>query len=971
MRPETTKTTDAVRALARRLADYAVLAHDPAVPAATAGYWEMSRADYAAVDDAVRGLLADDPDGARAHTVLTAAPHAPESHRELAEHLAGALRRRPARQARLSALAGAADRNIWLDHHLGDRHSGDTKPLGLEEVRALVRPRAEPPAAEGRQVHVVIPFRDRTGGGRARNLLACLVALRDQDYEAGPVRVTVVETDDRPRWRELVEPLVDSYVFAGHHGRFNKSWTVNVGVAAGAAGAAEPARVCVCVLDADILVDRSFVRRNVRRFLDDGHTAHVCCDRSLSLDGPSTAEAITRRCSAGDAEVPLDVLRGVLLREPPGGALWVRGDAYDDVGGFDERFEGWGGEDEDITRRLSRSGDFRRYRDEPLLHLDHPRPPMRDNAEQPFNAHVEMGTWDGRDGYGDPLKYTADGTRSAAVIDFSATARPPGPLMWGQRLLWNDCRWMGEKDYYFNMTVSVPVPPGRRLAEVLDCLRQLVHRHEALRSRVVVASDGEPRQEVAASGTIDVLLAEAAREKVDEVAADCRAELFGRSFHLADEWPVRPGVVSVGGEPVRVTLVLSHVFADAGAAGVLAEELTELLAGTSPRDLLGQPPAQPLDRAAHENSPAGRRLSGNALRRLEKQLRSIPQTMFPGPESEPDPYRYRRMEMRSPALTEALRRIADRENASTSTVLLATVALVLATATGHRTAVFKTVLGNRAFPGLERLVSNTLSNGVVPIEIEDVAFAELVGSVGRVTMGNLLRSQCDPTERDAVTARVSHERGVHVDLSVFFNDTRDITGGREPRVRPEADLEALSSTTRTAWVGEWERQDAKFFFHTRTVGDCDHVYAMVDTAYLPSASVEHLLRGIERVAVGVADADRPVGELRELLGTHGPVAPVRGSDWLLVDHCWVRLADVRTVLAAALPKWPSEVVVAEGPDGPALTAHVACDDPSADPDELHRAVVAALPAFPAAVAPSRYLITPPGGLPDGPAGHRR
>ncbi|MFI1249620.1 condensation domain-containing protein [Streptomyces anulatus] len=963
MRPE---TTNAVRALARRLADYAVLAHDPAVPAATAGYWERSRADYAAVDETVCGLLADDPNGARAHTALTAAPHDPDRHRELAEHLAGALHGSPAVQARLRALVGAADGNIWLDHHLGDRHSGDTKPIGLEEVRALVRPRTELPTAEGRQVHVVIPFRDRTGGGRARNLLACLIALRDQDYGAGPIRVTVVETDDRPRWRELVEPLVDFYVFARHGGRFNKSWTVNVGV-----GTVDDGSACVCVLDADILVDRSFVRRNVRRFLDDGHTAHICCDRSLSLDGPSTAEAIGRRCRAGDAGVPWDVLRGVLLREPPGGALWVRGDAYHDVGGFDERFEGWGGEDEDITRRLSRSGDFRCYADAPLLHLDHPRPPMRDSAEQPFNAHVEMGSWDGRDGYGDPLKYTAEGPRSVAVIDFSATARPPGPLMWGQRLLWNDSRWMGEKDHYFNMTVSVPVPPGRRRADVLDCLRQLVHRHEALRSRVVVASDGEPRQEVAASGAIDVLLAEASSEKADEVAADCRAELFGRSFHLADEWPVRPCVVSVGGEPVRVTLVLSHVFADAGAAGVLAEELTELLVGTALQDLPGQPPAQPLDRAGHENSPAGRRLSANALRRLEKQLRSIPQTMFPGPESEPDPYRFRRMEMRSPALTEALRRIAAREGASTSTVLLAIVALVLATATGHRTAVFKTVLGNRAFPGLERLVSNTLSNGLVPVEIEDVDFAELVGSVGRVMMGNLLRSQCDPTERDAVTARVSHERGVHMDLSVFFNDTRDITGGREPRVRPEADLGALSATTRTSWVGEWERQDAKFFFHTRSVGDCDNVYAMVDTAFLPSASVEPLLRGIERVAVRAADADRPVRELRELLGTHGPAGPVRGPDWLLVDHCWVRLADVRAALAAALPDWPSEVVVAEGEDGPALTAHVACADSSGAPEELHRAVVAVLPDFPAAIAPSRYLITPPGGLPDAPAGQRR
>ncbi|UZI32364.1 condensation domain-containing protein [Streptomyces sp. VB1] len=959
----TTGITLAGRALARRLADYAVLAHDPAVPAATAGYWEMSRAHYTAVDGETRGLLAAGPAVAQAHRALVARPDDPARHRELTRLLTGTLHRFPPEQARLGALVGATDREIWLDHHLGDRHTPGRAPFEPEEVHALARPRAKPPGADGPQVHVVIPFRDRTGGGRTRNLLACLIALRDQDYAAGPVRVTVVETDAHPRRRELIEPLVDSYVFAAHDGRFNKSWTVNVGVVAEGAGSAY-----TCVLDADILVDRSFVRRNVQRFLDDGHTAHVCSDRSLSLDAPSTAEAIARRCGAGDADVPLDVLRGVLLREPPGGALWTRSDAYAEVGGFDERFEGWGGEDEDITRRLRRSGDFRRYGDAPLLHLDHPRPPMRDDAEQPFNAHVEMGAWDGGDGYGDPFAYTGAAPRSTVAIAFSATARPPGPLMWGQRLLWNDSQWLGENDHYFNMTVSVPVPPGPRLTEVLDCLRHLVQRHEAPRSRVVLTPAGEPLQEVLPSGSIDVLLAEAAPDTVDEIAVQCHAELFGRSFHLADAWPMRPCVVSVQGAPARVTLVLSHVFADAGAAAVLAEELTELLAGTAIGELPGQPPAQPLDRAAYENSPAGRKLSAIALRRLDGQLRSIPQTMFPGPILTPDPYRFRRMEMRSPALTEALRRTADREKASTSTVLLATLALVLATATGQRTAVFKTVLSNRAFPDLERLVGNALSNGVVPVGIEDVTFARLVDAVGRVMMGNLLRSQCDPTERDAVTAAVAHERGVHVDLSVFFNDTRDITGGREPRMRSEADLDALSAQTRTSWVGAWERQDAKFFFHTRSDSDCDPVYAMVDTAFLPSASVDALLRGLERVAVRVAEADRPVRELRKLLAKHGLDAPVRGPDWLLVDHCWVRPADVEAALAAALPAWPSEVSVTEGEDGPTLTAHVACGDPSVSSQDLHRAVVAVLPDFPAAMAPSRYLITPAGGPPAGAAG---
>ncbi|MFI9721891.1 galactosyltransferase-related protein [Streptomyces sp. NPDC052396] len=394
--------TDA-RKLAERLTAHAVLAHDPAVPQIAADYWELSEAHYRAVDALLTGFLHGRPEARPLYTALVTDTADLAPQHALRDRLTGLLEDASGEErAELSAAVAEADRHIWIDYHLGAGHRGGLAGGGLPED-GLPGGGDGPVADFGRrgradaQVHVVIPFRDREGGGlRTRNLLACLRSLADQEAGAAPW-VTVVETDEVPRSRELLAPLVDSYVFAEKSGLFNKSWAVNVGVA----GAPHPFPY-TCVLDADILVDRSFVRRNTGRIAGGGHGTHLPFRWSLSLDESSTLGAL--RIRAEHADVPYEALRGLLLREPPGGCVWTRTEIFDKVGGFDERYEGWGGEDDDVIARLSGAAPVVRFED-PLLHLNHPRPQMTREG-QPFNAHIEPLSW-APERYGDPLKFTA------------------------------------------------------------------------------------------------------------------------------------------------------------------------------------------------------------------------------------------------------------------------------------------------------------------------------------------------------------------------------------------------------------------------------------------------------------------------------------------------------------------------------------------------------------------------------------
>ncbi|WP_016910046.1 galactosyltransferase-related protein [Streptomyces xiaopingdaonensis] len=382
---------------ARRLTAYAVLAHDPAVPSIAADYWEKSTDHYRAVDGALRAFLdrADDTGQARAaYRSLTEDPADWPRHAALRDSLRSLLATCPEETRALAAEAAAADRHIWIDYHLGDRHTG--RLPAAEPHRAASATAQAGPA----EVWIVIPFRDREGGARTSNLLACLRALADQAEGPGH-RVMVVESDGAPRSRALIEPLVDRYVFAPKQGTFNKSWTVNVG----AVDARADSLPYLCVLDADILVDRAFVARNVGRLSSGTHGAHLPFRWSLSLDAVSSRNAVELRTGQGAADVPEDVLRGLLLREPPGGCVWLRTETFHRVGGFDERYEGWGGEDDDFAARLAATDRLVRY-DDQLLHLDHPRPLMVRDDGTPFNAHVEPMSWRPGTEYGLRDKFT-------------------------------------------------------------------------------------------------------------------------------------------------------------------------------------------------------------------------------------------------------------------------------------------------------------------------------------------------------------------------------------------------------------------------------------------------------------------------------------------------------------------------------------------------------------------------------------
>ena len=356
--------------LATAAVDSLVVASDPAARGASAYYWDRGRPWTEAVVRAVTG--SEDPVIRTLGHDLVADPGDPAGYFSLRSALTEAAPGDPSRAA-IYDLAWRAECNSRLGYLLGPAYARDEPPVPAAELEDL--PAGEPPDSTGPQagaeVLIVIPFADRGAGrDRLRNLLACLLSLRDQSYPRERYQVTVVESDEVARWGEVIRPRADHYLFAPKPGAFNKSWTVNAGVIH-TPGEHE----VICILDADVLVDRQFVERNAARFRRPGTGGHLTYRNMLSLDPPATSHAIRDRLERGAAQPSPDHFRGFVLRRPPGCCIWVRSAAFHRIGGMDERYEGWGGEDYDFLHRLDLEAPLDSY-DDWLVHMHHPPSPF-------------------------------------------------------------------------------------------------------------------------------------------------------------------------------------------------------------------------------------------------------------------------------------------------------------------------------------------------------------------------------------------------------------------------------------------------------------------------------------------------------------------------------------------------------------------------------------------------------------------
>lgn len=227
----------------------------------------------------------------------------------------------------------------------------------------------------------ILTYRQGEGKERRRNLDAVIRSLaiyRNLD-------VIVVEQDAVPRLEgDLPHPRARQ-LFTYNPGPFNKSWGLNVGVRVSRSP-------WLMFLDADLVLGLAV--EEAAKLLAAGYSIVKPYVRLFDLD-----EAESRRVRNGEFDwVPERPTSGAVDREtqgefPPfaGGAMMMTRPVYDRMGGWDERFVGWGGEDDAMSFALERARVPGTQLDvRPAVHLHHPRSPSTTSGQPHYRANLAL-----------------------------------------------------------------------------------------------------------------------------------------------------------------------------------------------------------------------------------------------------------------------------------------------------------------------------------------------------------------------------------------------------------------------------------------------------------------------------------------------------------------------------------------------------------------------------------------------------
>lgn len=164
------------------------------------------------------------------------------------------------------------------------------------------------------------------------------------------IEVVLVEQDRRPQLTPASLSPNCTYCFVHNEGPFNKAWGLNVGFRNSSGSV-------VGFGDADMVMDAAALMDCYARCHNE-FEAMKPYDRHVDLT-PEESEHVRNGNWTANPD------RHGLPRNREGvgefvcfcgGLFLIRRDAYEEVGGFDEQFLGWGGEDDAMSSKLSRLG---------------------------------------------------------------------------------------------------------------------------------------------------------------------------------------------------------------------------------------------------------------------------------------------------------------------------------------------------------------------------------------------------------------------------------------------------------------------------------------------------------------------------------------------------------------------------------------------------------------------------------------
>ncbi len=543
-------------------------------------------------------------------------------------------------------------------------------------------------------------------------------------------------------------------------------------------------------------------------------------------------------------------------------------------------------------------------------------------------------------------------------VEFTGDRAGEGPLTLGQLDMYN---WLSQApdEPYAILRAELPVPEAVSVQDVAEVAGVLISRYESLRTTFIPGE--QPRQRVAAAGVqpLEVCsLGEGRWGPRDRAAVAEALVRWLRESPDPGRRPVRIAVAIAPGVADRViacAAAFTHLAVDHGAIAILKGEFARLL-GDPARRRPGRPGRaghQPLDQAELEATPAERGRAEAALEYLREQLWRFPRWLYalPGARASGESLE---VHLSSVAAAMAVPRVAARTRTSRSSIVLAAICAVLGRRVGYRELVFPVSSSNRFERHLVNYVGALAQGSTTTVEIGERSFDELARHTWTTVMEASRHGRYDTVKRDAIAGRIEHQRGLRFDhgplfISVVPESWSGLTAGVGFQFQP-GEIDVALARTELRWR-RLPVSPTPIEFTLNQVDGCLRLDVWAgDAGLLPRAELDSVLLAVERLLVAAAHCDLPPDRMPGLIG----LEPLAGPDRILVDHCWVDVAEVQRLVQDAIAPAVARVFATAG--GRPLVACLTGTDTVRTPEQAHARCMAALTRHPTAITPRHYVI---------------
>jgi amino acid adenylation domain-containing protein len=317
------------------------------------------------------------------------------------------------------------------------------------------------------------------------------------------------------------------------------------------------------------------------------------------------------------------------------------------------------------------------------------------------------------------------------------------PLSFAQQRLWF-LDQLEPGNPFYNISTAVRLKGSLDVSALAETLREVVRRHESLRTTFSVV-DGEPMQVISPAQTLNLTIDDLSNLDEDTREAEVRrlaGEEAQSPFDLSTGPLLRARLLRLGAEEHAAFFTMHHIVSDAWSFGVLIREVTTLYAAYSQ----GQPSPLaelPLQYADFADWQRGW-MSGDVLERelqyWKGRLAGAPPVLAL-PLDRPRPavksFRGATHSFLLPAeLTERLRRLCQDEGVTPFMTLLAAWQTLLARYSGQEDIVVGTPIAGRNRSETEPLIGFFVNTLVLRTDLSgQPTFGEILKRVREVSLG--------------------------------------------------------------------------------------------------------------------------------------------------------------------------------------------------------------------------------------------